>query len=232
MLELVMKHKELSEKLGYSFTNKELLDQALRHRSMGKMSNERLEFLGDAVLNFVIAAELFHRYPEIKEGELSRLRANLVNGEALAALANELQIGKFLQFGSGELRDGGARHQSIIADAMEAIIGAMYLDGGFLETEHQVLNWFASRLNETTGVAQKDPKTCLQELLQMRKLPLPLYAVIDTSGAAHSRIFTVSCQVSGVKEVTIGVGSNKRVAERAAAKSMLEKIGSIPSCHE
>lgn len=223
-----MKYKELSEKLGYSFTNKELLEQALRHRSMGKLSNERLEFLGDAVLSFIIAAELFHRYPEIKEGELSRLRANLVNGEALAGLACELQIGKHLQFGSGELRDGGAERQSILADAMEAIIGAMYLDGGFLETQRQVLNWFTSRLDETAGIAQKDPKTCLQELLQMRKLPLPIYTVINTSGAAHSRIFTVSCQVTGVNEATIGIGPNKRVAERASAKNMLEKIGSIP----
>ncbi len=221
-----MPHQALSEKLGYTFTNQELLDRALRHRSMGKLSNERLEFLGDASLNFIIAAELFYRYPEIKEGELSRLRANLVNGEVLAELAGELMIGKYLQFGSGELRGSGGR-QSILADAMEAIIGAIYLDGGFSVTQTHVLNWFASRLNETAGVAQKDPKTCLQELLQMRKLPLPIYTVTDTSGAAHSRIFTVSCKVSGVDEVTIGIGPNKRIAERDAAKSMLAKIGQV-----
>jgi ribonuclease III len=222
-----MKLKELIENLGYTFNNKTLLEQALRHRSMGKVSNERLEFLGDAILSFIIAAELFQRYPDIKEGELSRLRANLVNGEALAELATELQIGKHLQFGSGELRGGGAGRKSILADAMEAIIGAIYIDSGFADCERQVLKWFASRLNETTGVAQKDPKTCLQELLQMRKLPLPIYTVVETSGAAHSRVFTVSCQVTSVKETTTGVGSNKRVAERAAAKTMLEKMGII-----
>jgi len=220
-----MQYKALFKKIGYCFTNKELLERALRHRSMGKLSNERLEFLGDSVLNFIIAAELFYRYPDIKEGELSRLRANLVNGEVLADLAGELQIGKYLQFGSGELRSGVAKRQSILADAMEAIIGAMYLDGGFSVTQHHVLGWFVTRLNETAGIAQKDPKTCLQELLQMRKLPLPTYIVSDTSGAAHSRIFTVSCRVAGVDDVTTGIGSNKRVAERDAAKNMLAKIG-------
>lgn len=219
-----MQYKALAEKLGYYFTNKELLEHALRHRSMGKVSNERLEFLGDAVLNFIIAAELFYRYPDIKEGELSRLRSNLVNGEVLADLAGELQIGKYLQFGSGELRSGGAKRQSILADAMEAIIGAMYLDGGFSVAQHHVLNWFTTRLNATTGVAQKDPKTRLQELLQMRKLPLPVYTITDTSGAAHSRIFTVSCRIAGVADATISIGPNKRIAERDAAKHMLAKI--------
>lgn len=220
-----MQYKALFEKLGYCFTNYELLEQALRHRSMGKLSNERLEFLGDSILNFIIAAELFHRYPDIKEGELSRLRANLVNGEVLADLAGELQIGKYMQFGSGELRSGIAKRRSILADAMEAIIGAMYLDGGFSVTQLHVLDWFAARLSETTGIAKKDPKTCLQELLQMRKLPLPVYTVIDTAGSAHSRIFTISCQVSGVDAVTTGVGPNKRLAEQDAAQNMLDKIG-------
>jgi ribonuclease-3 len=191
---------------------------------MGELSNERLEFLGDAVLNFIIAAELFYRYPDIKEGELSRLRANLVNGETLAELASELQIGKDLQFGSGELRSGGAKRKSILADAMEAIIGAMYLDGGFTATQYHVLNWFTKRLDETTGIGKKDPKTRLQELLQMRKLPLPTYIVTATAGAAHSRIFTVACKIMGIADVTIGTGSNKRIAEREAAEKMLAKV--------
>jgi len=219
-----MQCEVLTEKLGYCFRNSGLLSRALRHRSMGKISNERLEFLGDAVLNFIIAAELFYRYPEMKEGELSRLRANLVNGEILADLATELQIGDHLQFGSGELRSGGPKRKSIIADAMEAIIGAMYLDGGFIVTQRQVLSWFAKRLDDTAGVVQKDPKTTLQELLQMRKSPLPIYAVTNTTGAAHSQVFTVECRVGGFSEVGVGVGSNKRVAERDAAENMLLKI--------
>lgn len=225
-----MHHKELSEKLGYKFSDLELLDQALRHRSVGKLSNERLEFLGDAVLNFIIGAELFHRYPNIKEGELSRLRANLVNGEVLGELATELQIGEHLQFGSGELRSGGPKRKSILADAMEAIIGAIYLDGGFATTQNIVLNWFANRLNETAGIAKKDPKTTLQELLQMQKMDLPKYRVVKTLGAAHAMTFNIACQVDvdGVSEETIGVGSNKRAAERDAAEKMLVKIGKAP----
>ncbi|MBU0744466.1 MAG: ribonuclease III [Gammaproteobacteria bacterium] len=219
-----MQHKTLCERLGYLFCNPELLDRALRHRSVGKVSNERLEFLGDAVLNFIIAAELFYRYPDIREGELSRLRANLVNGEVLAELAGELHIGNDLKFGSGERRSGGASRKSILADAMEAIIGAMYLDGGFTVTQHHVLSWFEKRLNDTTEIAKKDPKTTLQELLQMRKLPLPTYTVTDTSGAAHSRIFTVACKVTDVADATFGVGPNKRIAERDAAQKMLDKI--------
>lgn len=216
-----MVHAELFEKLGYSFHSLELLERALRHRSMGKISNERLEFLGDAALNFTIAAELYHRYPDMKEGDLSRLRANLVNGDVLADLASELQVGDYLQFGSGELKSGGARRKSILADAMEAIIGAMYLDGGFDAVQRCVVSWFTKRLDEAAGVALKDPKTMLQELLQMRKLPLPIYAVIAATGVSHSQVFTIKCTVFGVNEPTVGVGSSKRRAERDAAEKML-----------
>jgi ribonuclease-3 len=220
-----MQRKALFEKLGYCFRNMGLLERALRHRSMGKISNERLEFLGDGVLNFIIAAELYHRYPDMEEGELSRLRANLVNGEVLTDLAGELGIGNYLQFGSGELKSGGgARRKSILADAMEAIIGAMYLDGGFDVVQRCVISWFVKRLDEAAGVAQKDPKTMLQELLQMRKLPLPTYTVDSTTGVSHSQVFTIRCIVSGVDEATIGIGSNKRRAQRDAAEKMLAKI--------
>ncbi|EKE01673.1 MAG: RNase III, dsRNA [uncultured bacterium] len=219
-----MRHKALFEILGYSFQNMKLLERALRHRSMGKVSNERLEFLGDAALNFIIAAELFHRYPDMKEGDLSRLRANLVNGDVLADLAGELHIGDHLQFGSGELRSGGAKRKSIIADATEAIIGAMYLDGGFEVVQRRVLSWFSKRLDEAAGVAQKDPKTLLQELLQMRKIPLPAYTVVSTTGVSHSQVFTIKCAVSGVDEAAIGIGPNKRRAERDAAEKMLARI--------
>lgn len=219
-----MRCKTLFKELGYCFHNIGLLERALRHRSMGKVSNERLEFLGDAVLNCIIAAELFNRYPEMKEGDLSRLRANLVNGDVVADLAGELHIGEYLQFGSGELRSGGAKRKSIIADAMEAVIGAIYLDGGFNVVERCVVGWFTKRLDEAAGVAQKDPKTLLQELLQMRKLPLPTYVVVSTTGESHSQVFTIKCTVFGVDEATIGTGPNKRRAERDAAEKMLAKI--------
>jgi len=219
-----MIHKELTKKIGYSFNDSGLLEHALRHCSMGKVSNERLEFLGDAVLNFIIAAELYHRYPEIKEGALSRIRSNLVNGEILAELANEFELGKYIQFGSGELKSGGAKRKSILADTVEAIIGAIYLDAGFEITEKHVLNWFTKLLDGTTGVAKKDPKTELQELMQMRKLSLPVYDVSKTDGAAHARVFTVSCKVSSVKTPAKGVGPNKRIAERNAAEKMLAKL--------
>jgi ribonuclease III len=219
-----MRNKELSKILDYNFKNLDLLKHSLRHRSMGKISNERLEFLGDAVLNFIIAAELFHRYPDMKEGDLSRLRANLVNGDVLADLALEFNIGEHLQFGAGELRSGGAKRKSILADAMEAIIGAIYLDGGFDVVQHRVLDWFAKRLDEAAGIAQKDPKTLLQELMQMRKLPLPVYKVAATKGASHSQVFTIKCIVVGVDKPTTGTGPNKRRAERDAAEKMLAKI--------
>lgn len=219
-----MQHETLVKNLGYYFSDLTLLVQALRHRSMGKNSNERLEFLGDAALNLIIAIELFQRYPEMKEGELSRLRSNLVNGEVLAELAGELEIGSHIEFGSEELRHSINKRKSILADAMEAIIGALYLDADFATTQTKVLNWFANRLDKIAGVVQKDPKTRLQELLQMQKSPLPLYQVTAISGADHEKFFTITCQVTGVKEVTVGKGPNKRLAERDAAEKMLLKI--------
>lgn len=216
-----MKLDQLCKNLGYEFKDKNYLQDSLRHRSMGKRSNERLEFLGDAALNFIIAAELYRIYPEMKEGELSRLRANLVNGEELAELANELQIGEFLQFGIGELRTGGAKRKSILADATEAIIGAIYLDGGFSACQDRVLKWFDQRLQTASQVTLKDPKTRLQELLQMCKMSLPIYTVVEITGAAHAQVFHVECRVPGIDNVTIGIGPNKRVAERNAAEQFL-----------
>lgn len=224
-----MKLDSLCKNLGYKFKDKNYLRDALRHRSMGKQSNERLEFLGDSVLNFVIAAELFRLYPEIKEGELSRLRANLVNGEALAELANELQIGEYLQFGSGELKSGGPKRKSIIADATEAIIGAIYLDGGIEASKERIVTWFAYRLQTATQSTLKDPKTRLQELLQMCKFPLPIYSVVSIEGAAHAQTFHVECSVPGINERTIGVGPNKRRAERDAAEQFLVKMNEKPT---
>lgn len=223
-----MQYDTLFEKLGYYFRNPKFLEQALRHRSLGKHSNERLEFLGDSILNFVIADELFYRYPEMKEGDLSRLRANLVNGEVLADLAQELQIGNAIQFGNEELHGSGRKSRSILADAMEAIIGAIYLDSGFIVTQRHVLEWFNSRLDGITEI-EKDPKTRLQELLQMQKKPLPVYDIIETTGAAHSITFKVSCSIDNNNEITIGNGSNKRAAERDAAIKMLHKLNEEPN---
>jgi len=216
---------KLNQTLGYQFRDNKYLKDALRHRSMGKQSNERLEFLGDAVLNFVIAAALFHYYPNMKEGELSRLRANLVNGDALAELACELQIGDYLQFGSGELKSGGSGRKSIVADAMEAIIGAIYLDGGFEVCRERILHWFDKRLEEVAFVTQKDPKTRLQELLQMRKQPLPVYSVVSIQGAAHAQTFYVECKVPGLELAAVGVGANKQRAQQNAAEKFLALMG-------
>lgn len=223
-----MKLDQLCNNLGYQFKDRNYLKDALRHRSMGKNSNERLEFLGDSVLNFVIAAELYRLYPAIMEGELSRLRANLVNGETLAELANELQIGEYIQFGSGELKSGGAKRKSIIADATEAIIGAIYLDGGIEASKERILVWFENRLRTATQTTLKDPKTRLQELLQTCKLPLPVYTVVEVHGAAHAQTFHVECSVPGIDAHTTGIGPNKRRAERDAAEKFLHQMNEKP----
>jgi ribonuclease III len=219
-----MKLEELYQNLGYKFKNAKLLTHAMRHRSMGKESNERLEFLGDSVLNFVIAAELYNKYPDEKEGELSRLRANLVNGEILAELANDLKIGDYMLFGHGELKSSTPR-KSLLADAMEAIIGAIYLDAGLEIAQQVILNWFKLRLEQADIIGQKDPKTRLQEWLQMHKLPLPVYTVTSTEGAAHAQTFYVTCSVQGLTETAVGVGTSKRYAERDAAEKFLIKLG-------
>ena len=221
-----MQYETLFKTLEYHFRNPKFLEQALRHRSLGKQSNERLEFLGDSILSLIIADELFYRYPEMKEGDLSHLRANLVNGEVLADLAQELQIGNAIQFGNEELHSSGRKSRFILADTMEAIIGAMYLDSGFVVTQRHVLEWFNSRLDSITEI-EKDPKTRLQELLQMQKKSLPVYDIIETTGAAHSITFKVSCSIADNNETTIGSGSNKRAAEREAAIKMLHKLNEV-----
>lgn len=219
-----MQFELLSESLGYHFNNLNLLEHALRHRSMGKPSNERLEFLGDAVLNYVITAKLFNLYPNVEEGDLSRWRANLVKGEVLAELAQDLKLGKYMRFGSGELRSGGPQRKSILADAMEAVIGAIYLDSNIEVCQSRILFWYEKRLQQIAIISQKDPKTRLQELLQVRKLSLPDYKVVSIKGAAHEQIFSIECRVNGLELVTTGVGSNKRSAEQEAAEKFLAKI--------
>ncbi|MHB8747454.1 MAG: ribonuclease III [Gammaproteobacteria bacterium] len=215
----------LCRHLGYQFAQAALLDDALTHRSAGSKNNERLEFLGDAILNFTIAAELYRRFELAAEGELSRLRASLVNAEALARLARELSLGECLTLGSGEMKSGGFRRESILADALEAVFGAVYLDGGFEACRNLILRLYHSTLESLPAVADlKDPKTQLQEFLQSRKLPLPTYQVVDVSGEPHNQTFVVECQAAGVAEMVRGRGSSRRKAEQDAAGQALRVL--------
>lgn len=215
----------LARTLGYSFSRPELLEQALTHRSAGSVNNERLEFLGDAVLGFVIAAALLERFSVADEGVLSRMRASLVKRESLARLARGLQLGNYLRLGTGELRTGGHARDSILADALEAVLGAIYLDSGFAATQAAVMALFAERLDETSAAQSgKDPKTCLQEWLQSRKRPLPEYVVAAIDGDQHDQTFIVNCRLSDADLQTVGDGSSRRRAEQSAARAMLEKI--------
>lgn len=187
------KNNGLTLALGYKFSNADLLHQALTHRSFGATHNERLEFLGDSILNLVIAEALYEKFPAAKEGDLSRLRASLVKGDTLAEVARDFALGEHLRLGEGELRSGGQTRSSILADAVEAIIGAIFLDAGFAQARAIVRTWFQVRMNNMSlAIEEKDPKTLLQELLQGRKKQLPVYEVIDVEGESHAQVFTVS----------------------------------------
>jgi ribonuclease-3 len=215
----------LCRRLGYQFTQATLLEDALTHRSAGSRNNERLEFLGDAILNFTIAAELYRRFDQADEGELSRLRASLVNAQALAILARGLNLGECLTLGSGELKSGGFRRESILADALEAVFGAVYLDGGFEACRELILRQYQDTLTDLPDFADlKDPKTQLQEFLQSRKRQLPSYQVIEVSGEAHAQIFIVECQAEGLPTPTRGHGSSRRKAEQEAASKALRLL--------
>ena len=219
--------RELLEKhLGYRFQDAQLLQQALTHRSAGSRNNERLEFLGDAVLGSVIAAELYRRYPQAREGKLSRLRSTLVRRESLAGIAQDLQLGHYLQLGAGERRSGGHARDSILSDALEAIFGAIYLDSGFATARDCILALFSERLQLVSGVTTlKDAKTRLQEYLQAQRKPLPVYAVVQISGEAHDQFFRVSCSVAGLDiEPGRGSGGSRRLAEQAAAEDLLARL--------
>ncbi|MCK7582917.1 MAG: ribonuclease III [Chromatiales bacterium] len=217
--------RRLAQALGHRFTREELLIQALTHRSVGASNNERLEFLGDALIGFVIAEALWERFPKADEGTLSRMRASLVKRESLARLARDLKLGDSLRLGAGELRTGGHARDSILADALEAVLGAVYLDAGFERTRTVVLELFAARLEQTDAErAGKDPKTRLQEWLQSYKRPLPEYLVLSIDGDQHDQTFIVSCQLQDADVTTRGTGTSRRRAEQAAAESMLERI--------
>jgi ribonuclease III len=207
------------QRIGYTFVDRDLLRAALTHRSHGAKHNERLEFLGDGLLNLAIAMELFTRFPKLPEGDLSRLRAALVKKQSLYEVAQEMELGQFLLLGEGELRSGGFRRPSILADALEALVGAVLVDGGLHAARDFVCRLFAERLDQIDpSTVDKDPKTRLQELLQGRRLPLPDYSVVQVAGAAHDQHFRVSCSVAQCNVVTEGEGASRRAAEMAAAQ--------------
>jgi ribonuclease-3 len=214
----------LERRLGYGFGNPGLLEQAVTHRSHGVVHNERLEFLGDAILNCMIAQLLFQKYARMNEGDLSRLRANLVKQQSLADIAQRIELSEFLRLGEGEMKSGGFRRPSILADTMEAIFGAVLVDGGF-EAARQVISQLFEPVIKTVDpkTLGKDSKTLLQEYLQGKRLPLPLYTVVETRGAAHNQEFEVECAIQKLEISVHGIGRSRRAAEQLAAKQALER---------
>nr|CAA26504.1 unnamed protein product [Escherichia coli] len=216
----------LQRKLGYTFNHQELLQQALTHRSASSKHNERLEFLGDSILSYVIANALYHRFPRVDEGDMSRMRATLVRGNTLAELAREFELGECLRLGPGELKSGGFRRESILADTVEALIGGVFLDSDIQTVEKLILNWYQTRLDEISpGDKQKDPKTRLQEYLQGRPS-----AAADLSGSPGTwskrtiRNLLSTARSVGLSEPVVGTGSSRRKAEQAAAEQALKKL--------
>jgi len=222
-----MKAQRLDAALGHGFRRPELLGQALTHRSFGSPHNERLEFLGDSVLNCVIAGVLYKNFGDLKEGELSRLRASLVRQETLAEIARGLALGDFLQLGEGELRSGGANRPSILADALEAIFGAIHIDAGFDAARSVIERLYQpSMARIDPSDAGKDPKTALQEILQGRHLPLPRYTLLATRGEAHTQQFDIECAIPALGIRSTGSGGSRRIAEQQAAQRALAEIKS------
>jgi ribonuclease III len=213
----------LAARLGHSFQQPALMRQALTHRSYSGANNERLEFLGDSVLNCVVATLLYQRFPKLPEGDLSRLRAHLVREASLGELAAALDLGSQLLLGEGELKSGGRRRPSVLADALEAIIGAIYLDGGFPAAQAMVTRLYQNRLADLDpGSLGKDAKTLLQEYLQGRKLALPQYTVLSTTGEAHCQTFRVECSIPALGISSQGEGGSRRAAEQIAAQAAYE----------
>jgi ribonuclease-3 len=211
---------------GYQFDKVELLEQALTHRSVShSQNNERMEFLGDSILNLVITDHIYHRFPAADEGELSRIRASLVKEETLAIVARDIDLGDYIYLGGGELKSGGHRRESILSDALEAVIAAIYLDSNYAQAEQVILSLFRNCLQEISADTNlKDPKTRLQEHLQSQKMDLPIYEVTQTSGKSHSQVFTMSCSLATLNQSTKGEGTSRKKAEQKAADKMLEKL--------
>ena len=216
--------------IGYQFNDESFVEEALAHRSYSSTNYERLEYLGDSLLNFVIADEIHEKFPELDEGALSRLRASLVRGTTLASIARELELGEYLRMGKGELRSGGFNRDSILADLVESIIGAVYRDSNFETARALVLRLFEKRLHNPTPAEElKDPKTRLQELLQGRGLERPVYNVVKTEGKSHQLEFTVTCTIASHDVTVLSVASSRRKAEQAAAADVLNRAAELLS---
>ena len=224
-----MNRDVLCDQIGHVFAQSQLLQRALTHRSYCSAHNERLEFLGDSVLNCVVAKHLYEIYPGLAEGDLSRLRSNLVNQQTLSKLAQQLRLGELLLLGEGERKSAGFRRPSILADTMEALFGAVFLDAGFAAAEQVILKLYvpfiASADAQTLG---KDYKTLLQEYLQGKRLALPRYILVATQGEAHAQLFQVECQIEQLKLFTSGEGRSRRTAEQVAAEAAYRKIEGLP----
>lgn len=215
--------KILQKKIGYNFKKIDLLLQALTHCSVSSKHNERLEFLGDSILSYVIANAIYKRFPNINEGDMSRMRATLVKCNTLAEIAREFNLGDYLILGPGEKQSGGSNRDSILSDAIEALIGGIFLDSCIKKVEKMILYWYNERLNKINPKdKQKDPKTILQEYLQGKQLPLPNYLVYKIYGEPHNQKFIIHCQVKGISHPVIGNGSSRRKAEQNTAKQILK----------
>lgn len=227
-----MKHDltTLCATINYKFRDLSLLKQALTHCSAGITNNERYEFLGDAILNFVIADALFSMFSKNSEGELSRLRATLVKGDTLAEIAVEINLGNYLILGHGEYKSGGYNRASILANTLEAVFAAVFLDGGFGASQQIILTLYDTRLADNKlQVNMKDPKTKLQEYLQSLKRPLPTYALLKVKGEEHEQIFYVKCKIRGIAKYIVGSGTNRRKAEQQAAKLAFKQLNQLPN---
>lgn len=222
----------LEGRLGHTWAKRELLLQALTHRSFGARNYERLEFLGDGVLNCVVGLMLYRRFPDLPEGRLSRLRANLVNQDSLHAIAQAIELGRHLRLGEGELKSGGAQRPSILADALEALFGAALLDAGFAAAQGMIERLFKAAVEAIDPAQQgKDAKTRLQEWLQPRRLGLPTYTLTDTAGQAHAQTFHVECRIDPLQLVTRGQGASRKAAEQKAAEAALAALEAMPRRH-
>lgn len=223
---------ELESVIQYRFTDRALLEQALTHRSYGRNHYERLEFLGDSILNAVVAEALYQSFPDLPEGDLSRLRANLVCQEQLVSVAEELKLGRYLRLGEGELKSGGQHRPSILADTVESLYGALWLDGGFAAAQQVILSAFSTRIaaiDLSRLPSAKDAKTRLQEWLQGRRCALPTYESPSVTGAAHAQTFEVLCRVPDFSVAGRGSGVTRRAAEQQAAEQVLQQLEALPT---
>jgi len=221
---LIANKNSLFKHLNYTFEDQAHIDLALTHRSASNQHNERSEFLGDSVLNFVISEALYREYPKAKEGELSRYRATLVRKETLAEIAREIDLGNYLVLGAGELKSGGFRRDSTLADGLEAVFAAVLLDGGYESAKNTILQLFETRIPVVADRQLKDPKSRLQEYLQSNKKTLPIYTVVETKGEAHDQMFTIECVVGEYNIKVTSTGKSRRKAEQSAAKQILTQL--------